>query len=1585
MKTRVLSYLLVAAMLFSMVPFGALSIPASAEAAQQEQTVAKNETYAADHRNAVTLAAATMAQDNGTAPHTCELVDGAVRYTMSYDSAETKWSGYRHTQTVPMLTGQYNSYATGVGVNRVHVMEFDLKVDAMPENTETDWDIGTTDFLFASGFWFILQKTGAQGYAATIVNIAGKGLCLGVLDNATDNQRSLVATGKSVGSTLKMRYEYDVNKRTLRVWETDTYLGEFNVLNATYSSNTSTNGVMFGMRHFADALKETESIDVTMSNMYSAAHSYPPHDVTLTSGAGYTLTGDAKAYEGKDYSFTFALTNGYKKNDNFAVKVNGEAVTSDSDTYTVAAVTEDLTVTVEGVEALYSKNETYQADHRKTHTLAIGTVTMDNGDTPYTCTLENGAIHYTMSYNNGTSGWRGFRHAESVPMMSLGNYNDSYATSVGYNRVHVMEFDLKVDAMPLNTTTDWDLGFTDILFASGFWFLAQTGNCVGYQATIVNIADKGLCLGVLDSATDNERSLIPLGKDLGSTLKMRYEFDRNNLTLRVWETDTFLGEFNVVNTKYSSNTGTSGVMFGVRHFADALTSTESIDITLSNLVSAAHCYPPHNVTLTSGDGYTLTGDSLAYDGKDYTFTLALDEGCSKGANFAVKVNGNEVTSDSDTYTVAAVTEDLVVTVEGVEAIPYADVTLTPGEGYTLTGDANVAQGQPYTFTFALAEGYKKTSGFAVKVNGTPVELTNNAYTVPAVTEDITVTVEGVAKISYVKNQTYAADHRKAVTLAAASLTANNGTAPATYTVTDGAARYNMTYQAGETKWSGYYHIIQGAGSNVMSVGNYNGSYATSVGYSKIHVMEYDLKVDAMPVWTTTSWDIGVTNDWFAAGFFFNLQLGTAGYTAAITNIDGLGLCLGVLDNATDNMRSLVPLGKSVGDTVKMRFEFDLAKQVLRAWETDTFLGEFNVLTVKYSSNTSTGGVMFGMRSFAVLTETESIDVTMSNLVSAAHAYTAAIGDTQYSTLTEAGELAAGDATVKLLATTNEAVVLDGDLYLDINGINYTAASISGNGTIYGMDSTIDASATANTQHTFTANNLSENVTISRYHEIDGKTYWVRKDSNIYMFHNVILSTSEEVALRPDNLVNDLLNPGLSFKYSLQADGRLAAYINAATHGIAISFEDPSNFTTLSEYKAYSSNKTDSVVGGALFEGAGSLFSGIMTELQTVATNIKNAELTIYARAYIRSTHNQLKDGVPVIFGEIIEISLKDAILAADADWENLSEDAKIGLQVLYKAFPEEVTAFGVNEAHFDANAGAGQAPAEGDVVIEFPMIATEIETYSIALRDNIGFTFFIEGVAEDVATAKVYVQVANYKPSVYALKDLTPNAQGLYEIPASVSAAQMTENVTVAVEVNGEIVDSGVVTVKSYVDGWTAAYGAIEANAAAKALLEDMLYYGAAAQVYFDYNTGNLAADQANDSRNETPAVEDAVAKADTLDGIAYTGATMLFQNRTYVRFYFEVTDGAIGDYTFTIGGVEVEPVKKGNEYYIESSYIYAYDLAEQLAVEVTRTDVDGSVTVSYSPLNYIVNMYNKGGNDARTELMQDMFDYHKAAAAYVA
>ncbi len=72
------------------------------------------------------------------------------------------------------------------------------------------------------------------------------------------------------------------------------------------------------------------------------------------------------------------------------------------------------------------------------------------------------------------------------------------------------------------------------------------------------------------------------------------------------------------------------------------------------------------------------------------------------------------------------------------------VTIPENAGYTVTGEKTVKDGEDYTFTVTVSEGYD-AANMVVKVNGEEVTAVDGVYTVEKVSANLTITVEGVTE------------------------------------------------------------------------------------------------------------------------------------------------------------------------------------------------------------------------------------------------------------------------------------------------------------------------------------------------------------------------------------------------------------------------------------------------------------------------------------------------------------------------------------------------------------------------------------------------------------------------------------------------------------------------------------------------------------------------------------------------------------------------------------------------------------------------------------------------------------------------
>ena len=596
-------------------------------------------------------------------------------------------------------------------------------------------------------------------------------------------------------------------------------------------------GTAVGMAYQVDA----ESKSVLDFIDFAYAEPAPvTHAVTLTAGEGYTLAGEAAVEDGADYTFTLSVAEGYEKTDAFAVKANGEVLTAGGDgSYTVEAASADLTITVEGV----AKKQT-------------------EPEQPFTSILTKDDQEVTVEY------------MATVPFTLNGV---TYADAPYYHVTVPAKTRSVYVTYPADVEFDADgVAFTYALTIPDY--TAKVG-LVGLSVNTNSDGSKLICIDVEDFLLND--------KGAGKAISLKYSGSQDPV--------------NFFSFSYDPQTAVT-----------------------------------HSVKLTTGEGYTLKGETTVEDGDDYTFTIAIADGYEKTDSFAVKVNGNTVQPNANgNCTVKSVSADLTVTVEGVAkkqeastkrftaivtddgkevsaefkgmipvetyqtfndgpyyhvtvpagtksvqvtypasvniaggsaayfytlsvpdytvgfgegtldvttnsdgsktmTIPVApylldasgkgtaasaeysvsfdpitffsfayeggaavshNVTLTAGEGYTLTGEATVEEGSDYSFTIAIADDYEKTDAFAVKANEEALTANSDgSYTVKSVSADLTVTVEGVAKKQTVPFSGIVTDSGKEVTVE------YQGMVPAKndYSTYDDTPYYHVTVPAGTT-------------------------------------------------------------------------------------------------------------------------------------------------------------------------------------------------------------------------------------------------------------------------------------------------------------------------------------------------------------------------------------------------------------------------------------------------------------------------------------------------------------------------------------------------------------------------------------------------------------------------------------------------------------------------------------------------------------------------------------------------------------------------------------------------------------------
>ena len=260
-----------------------------------------------------------------------------------------------------------------------------------------------------------------------------------------------------------------------------------------------------------------------------------------------------------------------------------------------------------------------------------------------------------------------------------------------------------------------------------------------------------------------------------------------------------------------------------------------------------------------------------------------------------------------------------------------------------------------------------------------------------------------------------------------------------------------------------------------------------------------------------------------------------------------------------------------------------------------------------------------------------------------------------------------------------------------------------------------------------------------------------------------------------------------------------------------------------------------------------------------------------------------------------------------------------------------------------------------------PAGTNPVSRWSLLLADNIGVVFEMNVAETDTVTFTV-----NGTP-VTAQKD--GNTYTVY-----LAAAQMTDQIEVFV--NGVAVEK-TYSVRAYADIiLSGGYGDLVVN-----LVKQMLNYGAASQTVFSYNTTNLA-NSGIDVTASVPTGDGEIQVSGNVDGITFYGASLLHRTKTAVRIYFAAQ--SVKGLTFTANGVPCNASQKDGLFYVEVAGINPQDLGSDVAVTVSNgTD---TLSIAYSPMDYIVRMYEKAGTADNTKaLVQALYGYYLAAVDYTA
>ncbi|MGM9554591.1 MAG: leucine-rich repeat domain-containing protein [Faecousia sp.] len=311
-----------------------------------------------------------------------------------------------------------------------------------------------------------------------------------------------------------------------------------------------------------------------------------------------------------------------------------------------------------------------------------------------------------------------------------------------------------------------------------------------------------------------------------------------------------------------------------------------------------------------------------------------------------------------------------------------------------------------------------------------------------------------------------------------------------------------------------------------------------------------------------------------------------------------------------------------------------------------------------------------------------------------------------------------------------------------------------------------------------------------------------------------------------------------------------------------------------------------------------------------------------------------------------------------------------------------------------------------EVVVPTEDSELKFVTTAFSMGAELKFVFIMTSdTAEKYPTTYVDVVVngAEGETTVrYNLEDMV-QFDSVYRVEfAGIAAKNMGDSFTATI--HAEAADGtqyvGVSMTASIAEQIKATLRKSTATETAKTLAVDMLNYGAAAQVYFGYDTehlvnGDLTAEELAYGTQEVPTIANTMSKTGTGTITVVTPSVtlrskvtlnMLFNTANYTgdvsKLTYKVTDAATGEVVFT-----GTPVQQSGTIY---KCVYDDVGAKRMRSEVTigiydENDVLVSQVQTWSVESYIADILGRSAtSDTARALLENMIKYGDAAAAYL-
>lgn len=327
-------------------------------------------------------------------------------------------------------------------------------------------------------------------------------------------------------------------------------------------------------------------------------------------------------------------------------------------------------------------------------------------------------------------------------------------------------------------------------------------------------------------------------------------------------------------------------------------------------------------------------------------------------------------------------------------------------------------------------------------------------------------------------------------------------------------------------------------------------------------------------------------------------------------------------------------------------------------------------------------------------------------------------------------------------------------------------------------------------------------------------------------------------------------------------------------------------------------------------------------------------------------------------------------------------------------YSAEELALSNDKYHWDYN-GDGRCDEVGCGKIIDDFGAT-LAGYTISLSGNIGVNFYMELSDTILYDNDAYMQFTlpngNITQVMVADVKSSPqdvNGKNFYIFPCEVAAKEMTDEITAQMfDGSGK---SGAVytyTVKEYADYIIEHPTEFANSEKTVALVKAMLNYGAYSQIYFGYNTGELANDGVELVLPKITAtnLEDKAPIISNNENVAtFIAAYLSLKSETAANVKVEVANGVTP--SITVNGVEVNLTScpKSGEYYVLTVDNIPADKLDEM-YNFTLTSDENTATLSFGALSYCyMALNNSSASEKAKNLCKAIYAYNTAANTYAA